>query len=79
MVEGVWLRECRFGWWSTRDSSALRKRGCMSRKVIIAINIGILVSGYLVFVLTGQAGAGLSTTIGLSLGSFFWLRGRKRK
>jgi len=51
----------------------------MSRKVIIAINIGILVSGYLVFVLTEQAGAGLSTTIGLSLGSFFWLRGRKRK
>jgi len=55
------------------------KRGCMSTKVIIAINICILMSGCLVFVLTGRTDAALSTTIGLSLGSFFWLRGRKRK
>ena len=53
------------------------KRGCMSREVIIAIGVG-LVSGYLMFVITGVSGAGLSTTIGLGLGSFFWLRGRTR-
>jgi hypothetical protein len=51
----------------------------MSTRVMIAVNIGILMSGYLVFVLTGRADAALSTAIGLSLGSFFWLRGRKRK
>ena len=50
----------------------------MSWKVIIAYDIGILVIGYLVFVLAGLF-AGLSTTIGLSLGGYFWLRGRKRK
>jgi len=36
------------------------------------------VSGYLTFVITGVFGAALSTTIALGLGSFFWLRGRKR-
>jgi hypothetical protein len=51
----------------------------MSTRVMIAVNIGILMSAYQVFVLTGRADAALSTTIVLSLGSFFWSRGRKRK
>ena len=50
----------------------------MSRGVIIAIGVG-LVSGYLMFVITGVFGAGLTGTIGPGLGSFFWLRDRKLK
>ena len=49
----------------------------MNREAIVAIGIG-LTTGYTMFVITGVFGAGLSTAIGLGLGSFFWLRGRKR-
>ena len=62
--------------WSTRDGSGSIKRARMNREAIIAIGIG-LTTGYTMFVITGVFGAGLSTAIGLGLGSFFWLRGRK--
>ena len=47
----------------------------MNREAIVAIGIG-LTTDYTMFVITGVFGAGLSTTIALGLGGFFWLRGR---
>ncbi len=40
-----------------------------------AVGVG-LITGYIISILTGQFGAGLSAAIALGLGSYFMMRGR---